>query len=119
MTQNQQHTPNYPLPTVVRSASSDELAKDIFAFAMLLIRLDCDHILENQMLLAEVLNESGFRTVTGKRFTKQSFNMFLHRITPQTKAEIMDEFGDALHLMTMEQGTGINPIGAAMSCPYV
>lgn len=70
-----------------------ELAKDIVATASLLIKLGIDgSILEQQSTFIEFLNEAGFRTVTGKEFTKMSFRQMFARMTPSELSEIMSEF---------------------------
>ncbi|MGL5581371.1 MAG: hypothetical protein ACRDCE_10475, partial [Cetobacterium sp.] len=58
-----------------------ELAKDILAFASILNKFGGESILENQTLFIEVLNEAGFRTQTGKEFTKMGFRNMFQRLT--------------------------------------
>lgn len=69
-----------------------DLAKDIIATASILIKYERDDILSNQSLFIEFLNELGFRTVTGKEFTKMGFrNMFL-RMSEKDRREVLSEF---------------------------
>ena len=88
---------------------TSELVKDITAFTLLLLRLDFDDIVENKTLLVEVINEAGFRTVTGKEFTLQSFNAMICNLSPNTKEEILEEFSDAFVTMNWQ---GVNIIEA-------
>lgn len=69
-----------------------ELAKDIAAFASILIKFGHDKCLENQTAFIEVLNEAGFTTVTGKEFTKMGFRKMFERLTPEEKMEVIEEF---------------------------
>lgn len=69
-----------------------ELAKDIIAYASVLIKMDCDDVLENQTLFIEMLNESGYRTVTGKEFTKMSFRNLFGRLNGREKESVVQEF---------------------------
>ena len=69
-----------------------ELAKDIIAYASVLIKMDCDDVLENQTLFIEMLNESGYRTVTGKEFTKMSFRNLFGRLSRKEKESVIQEF---------------------------
>ena len=69
-----------------------ELVKDIVAFASILIKMECDDILANQSLFREVLNEAGFRTTTGKEFSKMSFRNLFSRLSNRERAEVVKEF---------------------------
>lgn len=69
-----------------------ELAKDIVSFASVLIKMECDDILANQSLFIEVLNETGFRTSTGKEFTKMSFRNIFSRLTSKEREHVIQEF---------------------------
>ncbi|MGL4523814.1 MAG: hypothetical protein ACRCWQ_14800 [Bacilli bacterium] len=68
-----------------------ELAKDIIAFASILSKFGGDNILENQTLLVEALNVAGFRTQTGKEFTKMSFRNMFERLSASDRRELMHE----------------------------
>lgn len=83
-----------------------ELVKDIFAFAVLLVRLERDDILENRKLFVEMLNEStdsegnhSFRTTTGKEFTYSQFDMFMKRLPKSLVDEVLDEFSDSIDVL--------------------
>lgn len=69
-----------------------ELAKDIISYASVMIKMDCDDVLENQSLFIEMINESGFRTVTGKEFTKMSFRNLFQRLNRREKESVIQEF---------------------------
>lgn len=91
--------------------STTELVKDIFAYALLLIRLGYDKCVTNRTIFIEMLNEAfhtngspAFRTVTGKEFTVQSFHIMISRLPQNVKQDLLEEFGDALQSLTF-QGT--------------
>ena len=92
---------------------STELAKDIFAYAVLLTRFGYEKCVTNQTLFVEMLNEAtdsegnpSFRTVSGKRFTKQSLHVMLRRLPAEIIAEIKQEFSETFSLMA-HQGQSI------------
>lgn len=69
-----------------------ELAKDIIAYASILMKFHGDGLLENQSLFVHSLNIVGFRTQTGKEFTQMSFRKMFERFTPEERREIISEF---------------------------
>lgn len=69
-----------------------ELILDICATASILIKFGSCHILENQCLFIAFLNESGFRTVSGKEFNKMNFRQMFDRLTPKERTMIITEF---------------------------
>lgn len=69
-----------------------ELAKDIVAYASLLMKFGGDDLIANQSLFIESLNIVGFRTQTGKEFTKMGFRKMFERMTLEEKTEIIQEF---------------------------
>lgn len=69
-----------------------ELAKDIISYASVMIKMECDDVLENQSLFIEMINESGFRTVTGKEFTQMSFRNLFQRLNQRDKETVIQEF---------------------------
>lgn len=91
--------------------STIELVKDIFAFAVILVRTGNEEILENKELFAEVLNQS--TDMEGNRsflppnkktefFTADSLRLLLTvRLPRKVKQEIIDEFGDAFDELNM------------------
>lgn len=88
-----------------------ELVKDIFAFAVILVRTGNEEILENKELFAEVLNQStdteGNRSFLPPNkktefFTADSLRLLLTvRLPNKVKLEILEEFGDALDELNM------------------
>lgn len=90
------------------SPKTNELLKDIFAFAVLLTRMGFEDCVTQQNLFVEMLNESGFRTITGKEFTPQSWIIMIRRTDPKIIAEIKEEFGDALKSISF---VGESPLG--------
>lgn len=69
-----------------------ELCKDIVATASLVIKLRADgEIFDSQINFINFLNEAGFRTVTGKEFTKMSFRNMWSRLTPREVTDIFME----------------------------
>jgi len=66
--------------------------KDIFAVASLLIKFECDHILEDQALFIEFINELGFRTPNGNRFEQWSFRALTQKISAPAKSLLIEEF---------------------------
>lgn len=69
-----------------------ELAKDIVAYASLLMKFGGDDIIANQTLFIESLNIAGFKTSTGKEFTKMGFRKMFERLTPEERSEVIEEF---------------------------
>lgn len=69
-----------------------ELAKDIVAYASVLIKFGGDNVVHNQSLFIESLNLVGFQTISGKEFTKMGFRKFFERMTMEEKLEIIEEF---------------------------
>lgn len=74
-------------------SAKTELCKDIVATASLIIKLGVDgEIFDTQVNFYEFLNEAGFRTVSGKEFTKMNFRNMWARLRPEEMKEILDEF---------------------------
>jgi hypothetical protein len=83
------------IQTIVQSTAKDkklEVVLDICATASILIKFGSCHILENQSLFIAFLNESGFRTVSGKEFTKMSFRQMFDRLTYKERLFVIGEF---------------------------
>lgn len=77
---------------------NEELLKDIFAYALILLRFGYHELLENKNLFVETLNISGFRTVAGKQFTQQSFTNLVNRV-PDAKEKLYNEFADVIEYL--------------------
>lgn len=69
-----------------------ELCRDIVATASILYKFEMCHILENQSLFIEFLNEAGFKTVRGKEFSKMSFRNMWLRMNKKEVKDILSEF---------------------------
>lgn len=90
-----------------RKQATSELVKDIFAFAVLLVRLGHEDCVTNKSLFVEMLNEArnevtgepSFRTPNGQEFTKQQLNVLIARLPSNVKEEIKEEFSDAMELL--------------------
>lgn len=91
---------------------SVELVKDIFAFAVILTRFGYSDSVANQSLFVEMLNEAGFRTVTGMEFTPQNFHIMIRRLHPRVKSELQEEFADVFERMNFK---GESPL-ASIEC---
>lgn len=77
------------------SAHTPELVRDIFAVASLLMKFDRDDILldtEHPDLFIEILNELGYRSVSGRPFTKMGFRQMMARLDDSDKLELIEEF---------------------------
>lgn len=85
--------------TVTMKMKTAELCKDIFAFAVLLTRFGYEDSVKNQRLFIEMLNEAGFRTVTGVKFTQQSMYSMIKHLHSNIITEIKEEFSESLHAM--------------------
>ncbi|MGL6228694.1 MAG: hypothetical protein ACRC3J_05740 [Culicoidibacterales bacterium] len=73
--------------------NSLELFKDIIATASVLIKFEMDgEILSTQSNFIAFLNEAGYRTVTGRLFTKMNFRKMIEKFTPEQIQEALSEF---------------------------
>lgn len=101
-----------------------ELVKDIFAFAVILMRTGNEDILEDWKLFAEVLNQAtdehgvrSFLPPTGKRstvpqnndptdkkFTPESLRKLFERLPKNSKRELLAEFEDAIENLNISLG---------------
>lgn len=69
-----------------------ELHKDIIATVSILLKFEMCSVLDSQTLFIEFLNEAGFTTVKGKKFTKMSFRNMWNRLTKDELIEVLEEF---------------------------
>ncbi len=69
---------------------STELYYDIISYMSILCKLGHESILDNDMLLVEVLNETGFRTVQGHEFSNKSYRNFMNRMDATVKDHVID-----------------------------
>ena len=77
----------------MKQNKSLELVKDIIATVSVLIKFEMDgEILDSQSMFIEFLNEAGYRTVSGKLFTKMNFRKMFERLSKTELDEAMTEF---------------------------
>ena len=80
---------------------NNELIKDIFAYGALFARLGFEECISTQTMFVEMLNEAGFKTSSGKNFSKQSFRQMISRLDSRVKKGLKEEIGDALELLNI------------------
>ncbi len=69
---------------------STELYYDIISYMSVLCKLGYENIVDNELLLVEVLNETGFRTVQGHEFSNNSYRNFMNRMDSAVKDHVKD-----------------------------
>jgi hypothetical protein len=67
---------------------TEELIFDILAFRSILFKMQFDECAENESLFVQMLNEAGYRTVTGKEFSLMGYRKMMER-ADNTKLRIM------------------------------
>ncbi|QAY01357.1 anti-sigma70 protein [Aeromonas phage ZPAH1] len=69
-----------------------EILKDIVATASILVKYDCEDILDTQTGFIDFLNELGFTTIRGKPLTQHNFKIMLKSMTDYQIKEALKEF---------------------------
>ncbi len=69
---------------------STELYYDIISYMSVLCKLGYENIVDNDVLLVEVLNETGFRTVQGHEFSNKSYRNFMSRMDTAVKDHVIE-----------------------------
>lgn len=75
--------------------SSTEIALDIIAFTSICIKCGFEDSVYNQRLLVEMINEAGFRTSRGEKFTYMGYRQMMARLDPELKRKIVQECTEA------------------------
>ncbi|QQK88175.1 hypothetical protein [Providencia phage PSTRCR_127] len=65
--------------------------REIINVASILIKFDCEDILENKPLFIEFINELGLRN-NGKLFNKSNFAKLMSSLSDEEKATVIEEF---------------------------
>jgi len=69
---------------------STELYYDIISYMSILCKMGYENTVDNDLLLVEVLNETGFRTVQGHEFSNNSYRNFMNRMDSAAKDHVID-----------------------------
>jgi hypothetical protein len=81
--------------------SANEIAADVMTFANICLRLGFDESVNNQKVFVEMINEAGFRTVSGKKFTYMSYRQMMNRLDDDFKRKIIAELCGNTHSETL------------------
>lgn len=66
--------------------------REIFDIASILIKFECEDILEKQTSFIDFLNALGVKAPNGREFTKMGFRQLMSNLTEQEKFELIEEF---------------------------
>ena len=71
--------------------SQTEIALDIIAFASLCVKCGFEDSVANNQLFVEMVNEAGFRTPRGDKFTYMGFRQMMRRLPDEVKRKAVEE----------------------------
>lgn len=76
--------------------SQTEIALDIIAFASICIKCGFEDSVANNQLFVEMVNEAGFRTARGEKFTYMGFRQMMRRLPEEMKRKALEEIGSSM-----------------------
>lgn len=68
-----------------------DTVREIINIASILIKFECEDILENKALFIEFINELGLRN-NGKMFNKSNFAKLIEQLSDEEKTALIEEF---------------------------
>ncbi len=98
-----------------------ELVKDIFAYAVIIMRTGNEEILDNWELFTEMLNQAtdmkgnrSFLPPSGRTeeniFTPDGLRRLILRLPPNEKKKLLIEFEDAIEGLNVSLGCQVSPL---------